>query len=505
MASRWTMLLMIARGLCTMKTIVLILLMLMTGSAQAVDQHDLMNLVNRMFPTADDVGRFEGNPPSATVRQGMHTLGYVFYTSEVSPIPAYSGKPINALVGLDRQGKILGVHIVHHEEPILVVGLSSRDLEKFTDQYRQLPASADMRIGNRSSPDQVVLDGISGATITTMVLNRTISKSVKMVAAARGLIGKDAAAASLNMVEQQPLWKTIWRNEQVNIVVLCIALLTLFVILLTQDWLARHPRLLLRVRTGYLIFTVIFIGIIALGQLSIVNVLTFINALLHDFTWENFFLDPIIFLLWSFVAMSALLWGRGVYCGWLCPFGALQELLFRLGQKLNLPEWELPEVIHERLWAIKYLLMLGLVALSLQSLSTAEVYAEVEPFKTVFGLHFAREWPYVLFSIVVLAAGLVTRKAYCRYICPLGAALTYPGRFRVFDWLRRRKECGRPCQTCARECEVRAIRPTGEIIDTECHYCLDCQVTYWDKNKCMPLIERQKKHRNAARKQSRNS
>ncbi|HEY9033272.1 MAG TPA: FMN-binding protein, partial [Pseudomonadales bacterium] len=220
-----------------------------------MDEHELMDLVSRMFPTADDVGRFDGTPPSASVRQGIHTLGYVFYTSDVSPIPAYSGKPINALVGLDMQGNILGVHIVHHEEPILVVGLSSRDLEKFTDQYKHIPASADIRINGRSEPDQVVLDGISGATITTMVLNRTISKSAKMVAAARGLISKDAAATSLNRVDQQPLWKTIWLNERINIVILCIALVVLFVILLIQDWLARHPRLLLRVRTGYLIFT----------------------------------------------------------------------------------------------------------------------------------------------------------------------------------------------------------------------------------------------------------
>ena len=60
-------------------------------------------------------------------------------------------------------------------------------------------------------------------------------------------------------------------------------------------------------------------------------------------------------------------------------------------------------------------------------------------------------------------------------------------------WLRRRKECGRPCQTCAHDCEVRAIRPTGEINANECHYCLDCQVTYYSDRRCMPLIERRLK------------
>jgi NosR/NirI family nitrous oxide reductase transcriptional regulator len=182
-----------------------------------------------------------------------------------------------------------------------------------------------------------------------------------------------------------------------------------------------------------------------------------------------------------------------VYCGWLCPFGALQELLYRAGQRLGIRDRELPTVVHERLLALKYLVLLGLFALSLQSLATAELVAEVEPFKTVFALRFLREWPFVLYALILLAFGLIIRKAFCRYLCPLGAALTFPGRFRIFDWLRRRKECGRPCQTCARECEVQAIRPTGEIVDTECHYCLDCQVTYWNDQRCPPLVERRKK------------
>ena len=59
---------------------------------------------------------------------------------------------------------------------------------------------------------------------------------------------------------------------------------------------------------------------------------------------------------------------------------------------------------------------------------------------------------------------------------------------RLFDWLRRRKECGRPCQICANECEVQAISATGEINANECHYCLDCQVTYWNDTQ-LPAVD----------------
>ncbi len=472
--------------------------------ATADSAPDVLALAQAMFPTADKVGAFSGTPMAAEVQQNNHTLGYVFFTDDVLPIPAYSGKPVNCLVGFDLHGKIRGVNIVHHEEPILVVGISDADLARFTSQYNDLPIQNDIRIGGREKPGRSVIDGISGATITTMVINRTINLGVKKVAAKRDLL-KKSTDGGFSFEQPPPLWEQLWNARTSHIVVLVLGLFILLCILLFQDWLAGHPTLLIYLRNLYLVFTVIFIGLIAGGQLSIVNVLTFTNSLLQRFSWESFLMDPILFLLWSFVALTVLLWGRGVYCGWLCPFGALQELLFRLARRLKLPEWEPPEILHERLLAIKYLVMLGLFGLSLQSLARAERFAEVEPFKTAFSLHFWRDWPFVVYALLILGLGLVVRKAYCRYLCPLGASLTFPSRFRIFDWLRRRKECGHPCQICARGCEVRAIRPTGEIISNECHHCLDCQVTFWDRYTCPPLVEKRKKRERAARLNQPNS
>jgi NosR/NirI family nitrous oxide reductase transcriptional regulator len=194
------------------------------------------------------------------------------------------------------------------------------------------------------------------------------------------------------------------------------------------------------------------------------------------------------------VAVTLLLWGRGVYCGWLCPFGALQELVNKIARRLGVPQLELPDVVHERLWAVKYVILVVLFGLSLQSMGEAAVFAEVEPFKTTFGMRFQREWPFVLYAAGLIGITVINRKFFCKYLCPLGAALAIPGRFRLFDWwLRRRRECGKPCQVCAVQCPVRAIRPTGEINANECHYCLDCQVVYFNERLCPPLIERRKR------------
>lgn len=302
-------------------------------------------------------------------------------------------------------------------------------------------------------------------------------------------------AAELAAIEEanRPLWLNIWYQKSFQIGVISVALLLLTVILFLQDKFTQRPHFLHWLRRGYLIFTVVFIGWYALGQLSVVNVLTFVHALVQDFRWELFLTDPIIFIIWTFTAASILLWGRGVFCGWLCPFGALQELINEAARKLKIPQYELPFALHERLWAIKYIILLLLFGLSLESLATAERFAEVEPFKTAITLKFDRQWWFVLYAVILLVINIFTRKVYCRYVCPLGAALAIPSKFRLFDWLKRRKECGNPCQLCAKECEIQAIHPDGHINANECHYCLDCQMTYHNDDKCPPLILKQKK------------
>ncbi|WP_293265477.1 transcriptional regulator NosR [Neptunomonas sp.] len=297
--------------------------------------------------------------------------------------------------------------------------------------------------------------------------------------------------------EAKPLWVSVWEGKAFQITVLSISLILLTVIIFLQDWLVRYPRLLRNIRHVFLTYTVFFIGWYTLGQLSIVNVFTFVHAAMGKFQWDIFLLDPVLFILWGFVAMTLVLWGRGIFCGWLCPFGALQELINEIARAVKIKQYELPFAVHERLWAIKYIILLLLFAVSLESLSEAERYAEVEPFKTSIMLKFQREWGYVLYAGVLLFVSIFTRKVYCRYICPLGAALAIPSRLRLFDWLYRRKECGQPCKLCANECEIQAIHPDGTINANECHHCLDCQMTYHSNDKCPPLVVKKRKARKA--------
>lgn len=529
--------------------LLLLLAVAAAGPSLAADVADRFPVAREFFPGADRFGELEGTPPAAPVYRAERLLGYLFLTGEMVRIPAYSGKPINTLIGVDAGGRIAGLRIVEHEEPILLVGISEERLQQFAAQYRGVSAYDRTSVG-ATREGQVTIDAISGATITVMVENATIMRSLRLVAESRGLPLPDAetadvpgstirvparaatatnvpsaarpkatgprapatspaepaastpagSAAPVMPTDDEPIWVGVWRDRAFQIAVLVTGLTLLTLVLVFQDWLARHPKFLLYVRDGYLVFTILFIGWYALAQLSVVNVLTFTHAVVHDFQWESFLIDPLMFILWSFVAVTLLLWGRGVYCGWLCPYGALQELTQQLAQRFKVRQFEFPDVVHERLWALKYVVLIVLFGVSLQSLADAERLAEVEPFKTAITMRFMREWGFVLYAVGFIAVSAVNRKFFCKYVCPLGAALAIPARFRIFDWwLRRRKECGRPCQICANECEVRAIRPTGEINANECHYCLDCQVTYYNQYKCPPMVDRRKRRERVPR------
>ena len=482
-------------------------LLLLTIGGRAAAEQLTLEQAQRVFPSAKVITPLNGTAPAYAVRSDSKSLGYAFTTNELAPISAYSGKPINTVVALGEDGLIKAVEILHHEEPILVLGLSDADMKAFVDQFTGKKTTDRIRVGAHGREGYVGIDGISGATITTMVLTSSVNKSVHRVAEAYGIPRSNAPAmpgiettATESVFEEIPSWKFMWEARAFELVVITLALLLLLAILFFQDWLVERTVLFHRLRVGYLLFTVFFIGYYCSAQLSVINLLAFFHSIGGGFSWDTLLMAPVVFLLWAFVAISILLWGRGVYCGWLCPFGAAQDLISKLANRLGFEGYRIPSRVHERLWAIKYFILIALVGLSLDSMVNAARLAEVEPFKTTFILHFMREPIYVIYAVGLLALSAINSKFYCKYLCPLGAGLSFVTKFRIFDWLRRRNQCGEPCQSCAHQCQIAAIKPTGEIIDNECHYCLECQVTYWDEHRCPPLVEKRKKRENREKK-----
>lgn len=288
-------------------------------------------------------------------------------------------------------------------------------------------------------------------------------------------------------------WHGIWRQRWRELALLAAALLILTCALIWQSKLSRHERKFIWFRRAFLLFTLCFIGWYAQAQLSIVNLTSIVQALMAGRSLEFLLYDPMSVSLWGFVIISLLVWGRGSFCGWLCPFGALQEFIGKLAQHLRVPQLKLKTASDARLKLLKYVVLVLILASSFASPTLTDQLIEIEPFKTAITLNFIRSWPYVAYAASLLLASMFVYKFFCRYLCPFGAGLAVLGRFRVLDWLPRRAACGTPCQTCRHSCEYKAIRPDGAIQYDECFQCLDCVVIYQSDEKCAPLIMEKKR------------
>ncbi|UWR28272.1 4Fe-4S binding protein (plasmid) [Sulfitobacter sp. S223] len=301
-------------------------------------------------------------------------------------------------------------------------------------------------------------------------------------------------------VTPSPPWVDALRNRQADLIVLALFLIGLVAVLgLRLNRLAGH-RHFTAIRLGILAFVTGFIGWWGQGQLSIATPLAVARTALDGGTFAFLLYDPFSLAIWAVTIVGFILWGRGLFCGWLCPFGALQEFAHHLGRLLRLPQIEPSAVWDDRLKWLKYVVLAGLVYLLLTAPAQLDKAIEVEPFKTAITTFFVREWYYVAYAVGLLLLSMVLFKGFCRYVCPLGAVMAIGGLLRGRKWIDRRNECGSPCQLCKVKCSYGAIKKTGEIQYSECFQCLDCVTIHDDPKQCVPLIlaSRERKRRIAA-------
>ena len=284
------------------------------------------------------------------------------------------------------------------------------------------------------------------------------------------------------------LFRQAAAQRAVALIVLTLGLALLTLLLVRQRWVAASTRRLGWVRAAYLVFTLVFIGWVAQGQLTIVTLTSLIEAVVAGQGLAFLLADPVTVLLWAFVLVTLVVWGRGTFCGWLCPFGAMQELLSLVAQRLRFKPVRLRRRLDAGLKWIKYGVLGVLVAGAGMSAAWTESAVEVEPFKTAVSLGFDRAWPFVVWALGCTVLSVFVFRGYCRYICPLGAALALFGRVRLFAWIPRHMQCGTPCQSCRHRCQYEAIAPAGTVDYTECFQCLDCVEIYQDNRRCLPLV-----------------
>ncbi len=177
--------------------------------------------------------------------------------------------------------------------------------------------------------------------------------------------------------------------------------------------------------------------------------------------------DLAMLVMIIFTVVTTVLWGR-VFCGFLCPFGALQDFIEWVVPKRF--QRKVPTQVHDRAIYTKY----GILALILVTAlinSDLSIYGYFEPFGTVFFMS-SSVLMWTIAGSVLLASAVIPR-FYCRYACPLGAALGVAS-FVSFFRIPRVKQCD-VCKVCEQSCPTGAI--SGPDVDfKECVRCNVCEV-----------------------------
>jgi NosR/NirI family transcriptional regulator, nitrous oxide reductase regulator len=219
-----------------------------------------------------------------------------------------------------------------------------------------------------------------------------------------------------------------------------------------------------------LVASVVYVGFWKSTLLSIVNVFGLFGGNLPIFRYSIAW-----YLLVAITVVSTILWGR-VYCGRICAFGALTQLM-----DLVLPaKWRIkvPRAIEDRAAWIKYGILASVLVYFIVTRNPL-IYPYVEPF-WLFGIHGKTPLLWAMLTTLLIATVFV-RNLYCRFLCPLGAFLGILSTLTVFR-IKRWSEC-KTCKICEKACEWGAIRGP-KIVLTECVRCDDCERLYEDTKKC---------------------
>lgn len=345
-------------------------------------------------------------------------------TLAVAPeIKGYAG-PINLLLVIDEQARLRGLDYV-----------GSNETPSYIDGIQGWLDSLVGRSLREESLELGELDGLSGATVTSRAALASINAASRGLSQARFARsfppGVDAQGAALGA----GLWASL-----------------LLLVGFVPVYLSRRDSL----RVPFLVATA---GVLGLWLNAPITEIDLINLSLGHVAspLEN----PQRWLLIGTILLGGLLLGQ-VWCGWLCPFGAVQELISRLGRVLGLRRY--PDRRVDR-WLRR--LKFGLLAAMLVLVwASGEVrWASFDPMQWLFGGAWDR-WMWALSALVLLACLFYVR-FWCRYLCPLGAALALTNGLALLERLAPRLLPKRRFEHCDL-----GVRSAAELDCIRCSRCV---------------------------------
>jgi len=408
--------------------------------SKATDIQKETEALTVVLPDAQNFSKKDGAPlhykAYKTSAQTTRDLaGLAFMTTDITPeIRGYAG-PIKILVGMTPEGSIAKAHVISHSETPSYVF----ELDTFLDQFTTKNIKNVFQLGQD-------IDGISRATITSEAVARAVDKSLKQVAGE--VLRLETASIT---VKEKPL-----PLEEI------VVPLALFIIAIIGILSRKHIIRWMALVGGFLYF-----GIIKSTMVSVVQIA---NICLLKF--PSFGQSPLWYMLIGLTLLTTLFLGM-VFCGSLCPFAAVQEVLYNTAHRKKKPKEHPPSyTVDQRGRYVKHFI-LGLTIIVSVILGNASA-ASIEPFLTLFTLKATiLGWSLLLFTLL---AAIFYFRFWCKYLCPVGACLGLLARISPFK-IKLGKDCTH-CAVCNKVCPTRAIYMDAQelpVIDyPECILCGKC-------------------------------
>ncbi|MFA5260225.1 MAG: 4Fe-4S binding protein [Candidatus Omnitrophota bacterium] len=429
---------------------VLFLLVLVAGMAThlpsrfrppARDAREELSYARNLFPGAEDIVPVNTFPPHLKIysassgSKGQPLLGYAFRTTALAPeIKGYAG-PVDLLVGMDTLGTIVGIQLISHQETTAYV----QDFNGFLQQFL-----------NRGAGDPLVLgktiDGISQATVTSSAVTRSIEESRTLMI--QEVLRIDQAG------RKHPPKFFPWEQLLIPGLLFILAGSGAFLRKSSLRWLALSGGL-------------IYLGLIKKTMVAAAHI-----ANIGILNLPSFSDSPLWYALMSGTILACLVGGM-IYCGSICPFAAVQELLYAAGKRLKLKAVLPSPRIDSLARTFKYTLLIVILGASFYA--TNPDIANVEVYVTLFTRHGSR-LAWILLGIM-LVSGIFHYRFWCKYFCPISAMNGLLSQASLFK-IRVKKSCN-GCHQCQAQCPTQAIQTlpkSGKVIveTPECILCMTC-------------------------------
>jgi len=364
--------------------------------------------------------RLGGRAPYWRINRGEQTL-YAGESAVFAPELAGYGGPFDLLVVVEGEGNIERVVLIRHNETPSYLG----GVADFLSSFAGLAATAPLEPGRD-------VDAITRATVTSEAFAGAARVTARKIVAEA--LGRDVVLGS-----EKEGWDWPWS----------LAVLAFFG---AAAWARRRPNEVVRV-----VFACAAVGVLGFWAGRFVSVGDVGRFALLKFPPVGPRLS--LYLLLGGGVVAALILGN-VYCGWLCPFGAASELLY----KLPLRKLAVAPAFARRLSVLRFIVFCVVLAVIV---ATRELgAASYEPFDDLFA--YAAAGMSLLFLIAVLAVSIFHYRFFCRYLCAAGAFL---GEAAAVG--RRASGPGGECDRVpAGVCPTAAIADAGGDFDAT--LCIEC-------------------------------